>query len=218
MANKGNIQPISNKFYNITAGDIMNYLENDVLGFRVDGDFTRWTGITPAHSYVRMRVVIQARDIVVNPSTLANDYALRILNENQKGYDLDKRVVDSLKPFMYPEDFDYRSMSPEVIRHLNEIGVIGTKVDEIARFSKLTMVQDPNNPNKRFFRVYLRPERIISEILSDTVTGKPEGELFIRRVTGETSSEFRWLVEEVISSPNIISSDLNIDQIFAMKN
>jgi len=216
MANKGNIEPIGNKFYNISAGDIMHYLENDVLGFRIDADFTRWTGINAAHSYVRMRVVIQAKDLIVNNNVASDDFATRILQQNQTGYELDKDVVKALEPFMYPKNFSYEQLTPEAARHLNSLGVIGPKLDELIRNAQLTLATSPEN-GRQYFRVYLRPERIISEMLSDPRTGKPDGDIYIRRVTGETSSDFRWLVEQISNVNNVIGTDLSIDQIFAMK-
>lgn len=216
MNNKSNISPIGNLFYYISAGDIMKYLEDTILGFRVDADFTRWTGIDPAHSYVRMRVIIQAKDIIVTKPDDETDYATRMLHQNQVNYTLDENIVKSLTPFMYPENFNYSQISPEAIRHLNELGVIGSKIDEIKKYSRLSLAVD-RATGKQYFRVYLRPERIIHDMLTNPETGKLDGEVYIRRVTGESPSEFKWLVEQVVNTGNIISSDLNIDQIFALK-
>ena len=216
MSNKANISPIGNLFYYISAGDIMKHLEDHVLGFRVDADFTRWTGYTPAHSYVRMRVIIQAKDIIVSTPEEEQDYATRLLHMNQVNYTLDKDVVASLKPFMYPEDLNYNKIAPENARHLTEYGVVGPKIDEIIKFSRPSLVTDTTT-GKQYYRVYLRPEKIIYDMLSDPTTGKLEGEAYIRRVIGESSAEFKWLVEQVVNSGNIISSDLSIDQIFQMK-
>lgn len=216
MNNKANISPIGNLFYYISAGDIMKYLEDAILGFRVDADFTRWTGVTPAHSYVRMRVIIQAKDLIVTKPDEEMDYATRMLHQNQVNYTMDEDVMKSLTPFMYPENFNYSQLAPETVRHLNEIGVIGSKIDEIIKYSRLTLATD-RATGKQYFRVYLRPERIIHDMLTNPETGKLDGEAYIRRVTGENSSEFKWLVEQVVNTGNIISSDLSIDQIFALK-
>jgi hypothetical protein len=117
---------------------------------------------------------------------------------------------------MYPENFNYSQISPEAIRHLNELGVIGSKIDEIKKYSRLSLAVD-RATGKQYFRVYLRPERIIHDMLTNPETGKLDGEVYIRRVTGGSPSEFKWLVEQVVNTGNIISSDLNIDQIFALK-
>lgn len=214
--NKGNINPIGNLFYYVTAGDIISYLENDVLGFRVTADFTRWTGISAAHSYVRMRVIFQAKDLIVDDPVLSNDYATRILQQNSVGFKLNEDVTKSIKPYMYPENFTCNNMNPEALRHLNELGVVGSKIEELVKNSKLTLVMDPST-GKQYFRVYLRPERIIHDMLSNPKTNKVDGEVYIRRVTGESSAEFKWLVEQVVNTGNTISTDLSIDQIFAMK-
>lgn len=216
MNNKGNLNPIGNLFYYVTAGDIIHYLENDILGFRVAADFTRWTGISAAHSYVRMRVIMQAKDIIVENDTTTDDYARKILQQNSVGFKLDENVTEALKPYQYPEKFNYTQMSPDAIRHLNELGVIGSKIEEICKNSKLTFVADPST-GKQYFRIYLRPERIIHDMLANPKTNKVDGEVYIRRVTGENSAEFKWLVEQVVNNVNAVSSDLNIDQIFAMK-
>lgn len=216
MNTKAGIKPIPNIFCVITAGELVEYLENEILGFRVETDFTRWTGYTPEYSYVRMRVVMQAEDVILANANNSDDYAMRELNKYDAAIPLDDSILKVIQPFMYPSDFDPRLMNPDAIRHLNEIGVIGSKMDEIVKFSKLNLVTDPHS-GKRYYLVYLRPEKIINDMLSNPDTGKPDGEVFLRRVYGERSSEFKWLVEVAVKNNKLISGEVDINKLFSMK-
>lgn len=215
MANKGNIAPTGSLYYKFSSGDIVHYLENDVLGFRIKPDFEKWNGFDNQMSYVRMRVVMQAKDLIVDTNH-ANDFVTRFFNDNQKGYQLDKNVISAIEPFMYPRNFD--QLDPESVRHLALYGVNQQRFEELIKFSNLTLVADPKT-GKQYFIVYLRPEKIIVDMLKDTKTNKIDGEVYIRRVVtdGDNGNDVKWLVEQITNNTNMFACDLNIDQIFALK-
>jgi hypothetical protein len=203
---KAQIAPMPIEIYKYSTGDITNYLRNQ-LGFDVAVDYRRWTGITANHSYVRMRVVILPKDIIM-PIT-SNNFTDRILNENSAGMTFKKEVIETLKPYMYPANIDQLKAHPETLRHLYEYGVYGDRLEEIIRYAKLDYSKDAG-----FFRLYLRPERIIADMLSDPDTNKIDGQMAITRVLGETQETFQWEIQ--VTSNTGLSGDISIDKIFSM--
>jgi len=217
MANKGNVKP-SGETYDFSTGDIVHYLENEVLGFRIKPDFMRWDGYN-GNSYVRMRVVIQAKDLIVDRNDASVDYATRFLMENKKGYSLDKGSLASLEPFMYPKDFTYDQITSESLTHLNLLGVSGERLEELIKYSKLTLVGDPKSGNQ-YFIVYLRPERIIFDMLRDVKTNKLEGHYQIRyvaKIGQEPNTDLIWFVTNNLRANNEFGIDLSMDKLFALK-
>ena len=76
VTNKANIKPIPTDRYLITSSEVVKYLQ-DQLGFGTICDFTRWTGVSPDKSYVRMRAVFAPEDVLAKSHI--NDYADRML-------------------------------------------------------------------------------------------------------------------------------------------
>lgn len=204
--NKANIKPIPTERYNISTGDIVKYLQ-DQLGFGVACDFTRWTGVTIDHSYVRMRVVFNPNDIIAKPSS--KDYVDRVLEQNAAGIMFKDNVIDTLKPYEYPEGTEQIRNIPDKIKRLYELGVYNERFDEIIKFSNLSYSREAN-----FFCIYLRPERIIADMLSNPATGKIDGEMSILGVLGTTSDTIRWIVAITKSNNFAVDTDLSIDAIF----
>ena len=213
--NKAGWQPLPNKFYEISVGDIQKYLEDSVLGFKIACDWERWTGITAFNGYLRMRVVINPKDIEVEETRM--DFASKTLREFSAERNLDKNVVDSLKPFMYPDNMQllYMEQNRAMLKHMNELGIVGSKLDELVRYSKISLTIDPNS-GRPYYRLYLRPERIIFHGLTNAETDKIDGTLFIRRIYGKQQEQFRVLVERVLTN-NTVTDDLSVDQIFRIR-
>lgn len=213
--NKANWQPLPNKFYEISVGDIQKYLEDEILGFKIACSWERWTGITAYAGYLRMRVVINPADIEV-PST-SHDFVDNFLAQNSAERQLNKSVMDALKPFMYPNNMNqvYMPQNAEKLRHLNELGVVGGKLDELVKWSRINYTRDPNS-GRPYYRVYLRPERLVFDGLTNSDTGKIDGTLYIRRIYGTKQEQFRVLVERVLTA-NSVTEDLSVDQIFALR-
>jgi hypothetical protein len=204
---KSGIEPLPILTYKFGTGDITTYLRNQ-LGFDVAVDYRRWTGITANHSYVRMRVVILPKDICV--TSKSKDFVDRTLSEYSAGMTFKDDVIDTLKPFMYPKNINDLRNYPEVMQHLYEYGVYGDRLNEIIEFSKLNYSKDAN-----LFRVYLRPERIIAQMLEDPSTNEINGNMVITRVLGDTPETFQWEVQ-VTEDRGISTTGISIDKIFSM--
>lgn len=207
--NKGGINRLPIDVYKFSSTDVVNYLESNVLGFKLlKSDFTRWTGVSENHSYVRMRVVISPKDILVKSS--GNGYVDRFLASNAAGMKYDEDVIRALEPFMYPASIANIRKHPEVIQRLGQYGVCGKNLDDIIANSGITY-----NSNVNCFGVYLRPERIIAQILEDPAKNEIDGNMSIISVEGTTSETIRWTCL-VVGNENIPlgNKDISVDAIF----
>jgi hypothetical protein len=119
-------------------------------------------------------------------------------------------VMSALKPFMFPDNTAYAQKSQDDIDRMYLIGIAGDRWEEILRFSKLTY-----NPQANLFRLYLRPERIIYDMLSDPSKDEVDGNMSILSVAGTTSDTIRWEVAvERKNTAFTAGTDLSMDQIF----
>lgn len=206
--NKAGINPIPTDRYIISSNDVINYLENEVLGFKIGYDFTRWTGVTPDHSYVRMRTVFAPKDIVA--PTDNNDYVDRVLNANAASLQFKSNVIELLEPFMYPKSIANLRNHPEDMQRMYQYGLYGDRLDEVINNAQLNYSKEHG-----YFRLYLRPERIIADMLADPATNQINGTMAITAVHGTSSETIRWEVEVSRDNiSNISSSDISIDAIY----
>jgi hypothetical protein len=215
-ANLAGWQPLPNRFYEVSAAQIKKHLEEDILGFRIGCDWERWTGTNIFMGYLRMRVVMSPKDIECSNYSAPNDYAHRTLESiSNAGRIPDENIINSLKPFMYPQDMRkyLNNAAQDEIAHMNNIGINGRKLDELIEYSKLSFVKDENT-GKEYYRVYLRPERILMHGLKRT--DGPNGKIYIRRIYGTDDANFRLLAERVLTASSI-TDDLSIDQIFNLR-
>lgn len=206
--NKAGIERVPVDRYSISGAMIKTFLENQ-LGFRIGCDFTRWTGVTAIHSYVKMRVVMNAKDLCAD-TTLSQDFAIRTLQENAVGIPFKDNVKKILEKYMYPANMETMQLSPEDVNEMYKYGLVAERLLEIAKLGKLTYV-----PQAKMFRVYLRPERIIADMLADMETNKIDGNMAITGVFGTESDTIRWEVE--ISKGGMANTEtgiLSIDKIF----
>jgi hypothetical protein len=185
VINKAGIQPIPTDRYIITGSEVTKYLQEQ-LACNVGYDFTRWTGVSPDCSYVRMRIIFNPKDIVAETST-SRDYADRKLAEFSAGLMFKDTILEALKPFMYPENVADIRNRPDDLQRLYTIGVFDDRLNEIIQHSKLNYCQEAN-----VFRLYLRPERIIADMLKNPDTGKIDGDMSIVAVYGTSSETIRW--------------------------
>lgn len=207
VLNKANIQPIPTDRYSISTSDVIKYLQ-DQLGIPVAYDFTRWTGITVDHSYVRMRVVFNPDDIIAKTAT--GDYVDRVLAANAAGINFKDNVIETLTPFMYPDNMHEICKHPETLNKLYQIGLFNERLDEVVKFSKLNYCREAN-----VFRLYLRAERIIADMLKNPATNKIDGNMTIIAVRGTTSDTIRWEVAVSKNTNSVMgSSELSLENIF----
>lgn len=207
VENKANIQPIPALNYTITGSEVIKYLQ-DQLGFAVAADFTRWTGAFPELSYVRMRVVFSGKDIVIKSTS--KDYVDRKLEEFAAGTKFDADTIEILKPFMYPEKIEESLRNSPIDRErLLKLGVTDERLADLIANKKINYYRDAD-----LFGVYLRPERIIDDMLRNPSTNEIDGEMKILCVTGTTSETIRWHVSQTLKSSNIGNKELSLDAIF----
>lgn len=207
IVNKAGIQPVPCDRYVITSSQVVKYLQ-DQLGFTIGYDFTRWVGVSPDHSYVRMRVVFNPKDIMADSKH--QDYVDRLLESKGAGMQFKDTVMETLKPFMFPDNIGLVQASQEDIDRMYALGIITERYEEIAKFTKLSYCAQAN-----LFRLYLRPERIICDMLANPKTDKVDGNLSIIAVAGTSSDTIRWEVAvERKNTTFAAKTDLSMDQIF----
>lgn len=210
VSTKSGINPIPVNNYLISANDVADYLQK-TLGFEIKYDFTRWTGVTPEFSYVRMRVLIKPSDITMSAAD-KKSYVDKILAENASGIMFKDNVISEIKPFMYPDTIANVVRDPAVLARLAQRGVYGENLKDLIVNSTLNY-----NRNVDVFMVALQPEKIIVDMLSNPTTGKPDGELTIIAVEGSSTETIRWKVEVSNVNRFAVANDISIDQIFATK-
>ena len=201
--NKGNIARRAIDIYDVTSGDIVNYLQNQ-LGFTVNCDFDMWSGLN-GMGYIRMRLVADAKNVISGAG--GKDYVDRFLYNNAAGYKIDERVINVLTPFMYPSSIVDILNNPEYMAFIRDRGIYGERLKELIQYHQLTYNQKANA-----FFVYLRAERIIDDILTSVKTNKIEGVRNITRVTQTSPGNYCWEVQ--IARNNSSISDVSIDAIF----
>ncbi len=208
VINKAGIQPIPTDRYIITGSEVIKHL-NDQLGFGVGYDFTRWTGVSPDLSYVRMRVIFNPKDIIAETTT-SKDYADRKLAEFSAGLTFKDTVIDTLKPFMYPANLADVRNRPDDLQRLYTIGVFDDRLNEMIQHAKLNYCQEAN-----VFRLFLRPERIIADMLKDPSTNEIDGNMSIVTVYGTSSETIRWDVAVTHGTKSFDGNGaMSIDAIF----
>lgn len=209
-------QPLPNKFYEVSAAMIQRHLENDILGFKIACDWERWTGVDVFNGYLRMRCVMSPSDIELPNDNQHTGYAydeLRNMNANSRN--INQEVIKTLEPFMYPTDLQQwlRNQNESTISHMHALGICGDKLQELINFSRLTLITNESN-GKEYYRVYLRPERILMNGLNKT--DGDNGKVFIRRIYGTSEANFYMLAERVLNN-TAITDDISVDQIFALR-
>jgi hypothetical protein len=207
ITNKSGVQPVPCDRYVITSSQVIKYLQ-DQLGFSVGYDFTRWVGVSADQSYVRMRVVFNPKDIIADSAS--KDYVDKVLEAKGAGLQFKDTVINTLKPYMFPDNTGLVQKSQDDIDRMYLIGIFGERYEEILRFAKLSYNQQAN-----LFRLYLRPERIIYDMLADPSTDKVDGTMSILAVAGTSSDTIRWEVAVERNNGAFSSkTDLSMDQIF----
>lgn len=204
--NKANIKPIPTKQYTIYTGDVTKFLQ-DQLGFGVLCEYERWTGLTTDVSYVRMRVGFDAADIVAKPSSM--DYVDRVLEQNSAGIMFKDTVINTIEPYRYPRHPEMIRNNPESLQRLVDLGVTGDKFNEIIRYANFSYSRECNA-----YGIYLRPERIIADMLSDPATGTVDGKLEIITVRGTTSDTIHWIVNVSENKSFVSNTNISVEAIF----
>ena len=196
MTNKGSIKRRLVDHYTITSSQVTQYLQ-DQLGFQVAAEYTRWTGVSPMFSYVRMRVVIRAQDIEAGADKATN-WTEKVLRDNAAGTQFQDNVIAALKPYMYPEGVaGFNLEDQNIIQKMYQYGIYGEKLEELVRASRLR-----KEPEHNVYLLYLRADEIIKDMLKDATSGKfmlededgnpVDGNFTIIGIHGTESNTISW--------------------------
>lgn len=219
MANKANISAVPVERYVISATDVANYLQTQVLGFNIGTGYRVFFGIDRMPHYIEMVISIAEKDIVMdNPNP---DYVDRALMKNGASVPLKDNVLTALKQFMYPSNMDMIRNIPEARNRMQYLGVFGEALDKLINESKLTCAIDKTT-GKRIFAVALDASKIIADMLADPTTDEPAGKVVTLGVAGKMdnngnadASTIKWDVALVKTTNSSPVSGVAIDAIFA---
>lgn len=171
----------------IKDDEIIEYLQNK-LGSQVYCDFVTWEGLLDrSREFVIMRVVIPGEYMVEDTFDLEN-----MCIKTDK-YDLIKRYMfdTSMLDFLHnPENYTTLAMH----------GIHGIRRDDLIRHSKL-MYNECNN----IFMVYLKPDKIIFDILS---LSRQYDCMTIKEVLHCNSSKLTFTVSVDHKKPNMDCSNV----------
>lgn len=161
---RSHLTEIPVKHARISSSDVVAHLQ-DLLGFGFDCDFilcdnrADWEKpMTTNKCYVIMRAVFRPEDITV--PTNSSEYVDKVLKATSAGTQYREDVMNTLKPFMFPQNMAAAKQQPEILQRLAEQGVAGNRLEELMRRPNIFYDQ----VNQRF-GLYLRPERIINDII-----------------------------------------------------
>jgi hypothetical protein len=110
---------------------------------------------------------------------------------------------------MYPKIDESLAQDQEAIQRMYKIGLFGERLMEVARYSELDYCEQ-----KGVWRLYLAPEKIIVDMLSDPKTGKPNGDLSIITVLGTSSESIRWEVSVSRKTNVLANTDLSVEAVY----
>ena len=186
--NKANILPIPTDVYRISSGQVVDYLQSQ-LGFCLAATCFEKTSIIDPNKppYIIFKAIFHSDDILVKPT--GTDYVDRVL----KTYASDDRMVGSvynvLKKYMYqsPEKLMQLFNKPEKMADLCEIGISQEVLSYIIRYSPVRI-----HKQSGLTTMFLRPERIIFDMISDPATGEIDGKAQIMAVEGTANETIRW--------------------------
>ena len=89
---------------------------------------------------------------------------------------------------------------------------LGLRLDRLAEISKYTELDYCEQQG--LWRLYLAPEKIITDMLSDPTTGKPDGDLAIIAVLGTSSESIRWEVSVTERTSFVANSDISVESVY----
>lgn len=219
MTLNGNITEIPVKFYRITASDIVRHLQ-DKLGFPVQADFRVWDNRADwekpgnvSKCYVIMRAIFRPEDVTVAQSS--SSYMERLVNNLGSGIQFQSDVMDVLNPLMFPQNMSKVQFMPDQLQRLATMGIYGHRLEELMR--RPNMFYDQINGR---YGVYLRPERIITNMFIDVDANRPAGKVDIIQVQDAAQAEaIQWGCLLWTGSGSVAMSDygVTIDDVFGQE-
>lgn len=200
-----NLKELPIKHVPVSASDVVEYLQNEVFGFSFDCDFKVWDNrmdyekpINTQKCYVVMRCAFRPQDIIMQAQP--GNYVDRALKNMAASTQFKDSFKKSIEPFMFPEKIRSENR-PEVLQQLAEQGIYGERLELLRRAPRMFYDQVNN-----YWGVFLRPERIIAEMVKDPDEDKVDGFM-----------SFGWLNADE-SNPAAITWGVNIYKGFAGRN
>ena len=187
MATKANLKTLPIEHHVVTSSEIVEYLQNQ-LGFTFDCDFELYDmrgefekPMATEKCYVIMRCVFRPEDIRMT-DTISN-YVDKVLEDTAAGYRFKDNVIETLKPFMLPQNIATVKQNPELLRVLAQQGLYGANLERLIRRPNIFYV-----PQEQRFGVYLRPDEIIKDMCADPATNKVDGVVAFGYVSGANNN------------------------------
>lgn len=208
------------ELHQFTESDVTEILQN-TLGVTPLCSYKRWCNgvdLNPKNSYIEMRVAFDTKDIVASPS--GGSWADKMLEDCAANVNYNSDIIESLKPFMYPNDF--YALSQDALQKLYKQGLFGDRLNELNKFRVMTFVKDFNK-----HIICLRPERLIMHYFTDPTTGKIQDDIKFLGVSGGISSmpnvpaePITWYYMKINKSSTPFSGSVNdvMDRLFAASN
>jgi hypothetical protein len=219
MATKArHIEELPIKHFMISSSQIVQYLQNE-LGFPFDSDFqlcdTRAEWEKPYATekcYVIMRAVFRPDDICMVDD--GSSYVDRVLQSSGSGIKLRDNVYKILEKFMFPKNFRTVMQRPDILQKFANQGIYGPVLDKLVARPGIFCEQTTG-----YFGVYLRPEEIIKDMLSDEATNKLEGVMRFGHVSGDNknAAAITWGVNVYLDKRSGLNS-VNIEDVFGTNN
>lgn len=203
---KGGAKPIHIERFVVTCDELAHYLEREVLGLPIKAEFVTTHGVSGG-CFVVMDIAIDDADLTAAPVT--GNYVETFLSKNSAGVLFKKDVLDAIAPFMFPEDYSRIITDPMKMKQLSDVGILGATLTHIRQHCRFRKSETHN-----MWAIALNTENLIRDYFANPTTGKVEGELIIKSVTGERSPEIQWLVEINRDNVRSLDSAVTIDAIF----
>ena len=209
VKNNANLVPRQKAEFAVSSSDIIRYLEGKLRFKFAAYDFMIWNSAVQGLGYVRMRVVMRPEDVVHIPNTTS--FVDKFLAANAVGLEYRDDVMDVLPPFMYPNTIGNLWNDPASLQRLEQQGIYGERLMELVNHHKPVYDKNTNT-----IGLYIRPEKIISDMLADPDTGRIDGNMVIGRVDGDRSAPTNTVTWHVtISKENsTTTTGIQIDRIF----
>lgn len=198
----------------ISASDVVNHLQNEVLHLPINPSLRTIHGPSTG-AYVVTVLTIRAEDLAV--SATPTNFTEKILDAYGSNIKYKKDIIDKIKPFMFPEPDQIANAmrNPSIEQALTNLGFWGANLVDINRFSRFRY-----SPQTGYYVIYLDTEKILKDMCEDPLEQKIPGVFTVQRIYGNKDAEIRWDVQLDITDGKISSYatnpfEVSIDKIIA---
>lgn len=222
---KGEVDSIPIRLFSFSEHDLTRHLMNKVLHCKLQAAYDRYDGI-PGMPYVIMKVVIPA-SAAIERLEIGNGQIANMIRQDGGNVRFKSSMIKDLRPFRFPKFVSDGSIlkMPKERDLMIRRGVVGPALEDLIRFSRLCYSTDGAND---YVCIFLRPERIIVDMLKDKYSDKQFGEVTIESIKGgqrysdnQTATEpIVWnVVLDCRKDPNMTGTyDVDMEAIFRNAN